>query len=548
MLMTLKFTFSIVGLMAASIAVSAVPALSPVPADLSTRRSAASSILNTEALRNEHQVATRAGEVTEVILNPEGRVQETMTTGTGFYMFAGIQFPYYGDTVATKLVYGEDGDIYFYNILPYGATNSYVKGHIDGDKVVLPLPQTVSYDYKEDFGINLDILEYQETDDRWTYAPASDKHSVEFSIEEDGALTLETLADNLQLGYVWSDNDGYLGYGATELYIEPFNEKLVEVPEGAEVQSWSIIKGDNGGKIDIAFDGDDVFIGGIFYATLPDAWIKGRIVKEEEKTYVALPNKQYLGMDTNVFCYLYFMTPAIETEDDYIEPEFLDLDYEYLFSFDEDGKVLRPIDSEIMLVANLSDEYYYSAEELTNPIIRYQESFAGTPADPYDLQYLRTDFGQNGFIFYVPSVSTEQTALDTKCLFYEIYVNDELYTFDRDYYNLTEDMTRIPYNFDNDFISNYGGSCRWIWLPGSAYISSLSVQLIYDFDGEETTSNVVTLELETNGLNEIEAISEVVSEQYFDLAGRSITCPSEGLYIVKRTFRDGKVLSTKEIR
>lgn len=549
--MTLKSTFLITcGLSASSFAMAAIPAVSPGPADPSSRMAAAANVIDSKSFRNltGTAVATRSGEVTDVITAPEGRVQETMTTGTGYYMFAGMQFPYDGDTVATKLVYGDDGDIYFYNILPYGATNTYVKGKIVGDKVILPLPQTVSYDSREDFGINLDILEYYETEKYWTYIPANDKHSVEFTIGEDESLTLEALADNLQLGYVYTDNDEYLGYGATALYIQHFDEKLVEVPESAEIQSWSIIKGDTGGRVDIAFDGDDVYIGGIFYATLPDAWIKGHIVEENGKTYVALPNKQYLGMDTNVFCYLYFMTQAIETEDDYIEPEFLDLDYEYMFTFDEEGRVLMPVDPDIMLVANLSDEYYYSAEELVNPIIRYQDSFAGTPANPYELTFLNTDFGQNGFIFYVPSVSTEKTALDTKCLYYEVYVNDELFEFNKNEYHLQEDMSRVPYNFDNDFISNYGGSCRWIWFSSALEISNISVQLVYDYENVETYSDLITLDLTPSQVDDVNENHSITSEQCFDLSGRRISTPSKGLNIVKRTFSDGSVRSYKMIR
>ena len=145
--MRVKSTISMLCALGAPSLAMAAPAQNSVAADFNTRKAASSIILDYATSRGAIVTghATRAGEETEVILNPEGRVQETMPTGTGFYMFANMQFSYDGDTVATKLVYGEDGDIYFYNILPYGATNSYVKGHIEGDKVVLPLPQTVSY-------------------------------------------------------------------------------------------------------------------------------------------------------------------------------------------------------------------------------------------------------------------------------------------------------------------------------------------------------------------------------------------------------------------
>lgn len=487
----------------------------------------------------------RAGEYTTVITDPEGREQECTTTGDGYYMFMNYQFSYYGDVVATKLVYGDNGEIYFYNILPYGATNTYVKGQIEGDKVVLELPQTVAWDNKEKYGINLDILEYYEEGNRWSYRPAADRHSVTFTIGEDESLTLEDLGEGYQLGYVYSDNDEYLGYGATALYIQHFNDKLVEVPETADIQNWCIVDYDWGTVVKVAFDGDDVYIGGLFYEYFPDVWIKGSIVKEDDKTTIHVPGYQYLGMDTNVFTYLAFAVEGETDEGGYTEMELLGEDYEYVFDYDPETRIISGDHPDVEIVANGGKEYYYSMESIYDPVIRYQESYEGTPADPYGLTYLPTDFHQYGFIFYVPSVSTEDTVLDSSDMCYVVYVDGLPFEFTAEEFDLDSDITEVPYAFGNDFIQNYGGTCRWIWFDNDN-MSELGVQSIYRYNGVETRSNIVSIQIGSNTLEPVIG-KEVMAETYFDLAGRKVVSPANGVYVCKRIFTDGTTVTEKVI-
>lgn len=485
----------------------------------------------------------RAGEFTPVITDPEGREQECTTTGDGFYMFMDHQFSYYGDTVATKLVYGDDGIVYFYNILPYGATNTYVKGEVIDDKVVISLPQTVSWSEKDQYGINLDILEYYEEGNKWSYRPAENRNSVTFYIGEDSSLTLEDLGDGFQLGYVYSDDDTYLGYGATSLYIQHFNDKLVEVPENIKIQEWCIIDNDWGTVVKIAFDGDEVYIGGLLYTYYPDVWIKGYVVKDGDETTIRVPGYQYMGMDSNVFTYLAFATEGETDESGYTEMVLLDPEYEYVFNYDPEARIISGNHPDIEIVATGDKEYYYPMDSVRDPIIKYQDSYAGTPADPYDLTYLPTDFHQNGFIFYIPSVSTENTALDSRYLSYVMYVDGEEFEFDSDEYDLDADMIEVPYNFDNESIQNYGGTCRWIWIYIED-VSQLGVQTIYRYNGVETRSNIVSIPVGTDSVESIEE-SDIISETYFDMAGRKVNSPNSGIYIRKRTFTDGSTRTSK---
>ncbi len=546
--MNLKATLSFV--CAASLALSLQAATPGCDVNTQHRSDAARAVLdcNSSTMRGLHRSSSRAGgEYTEVITDPEGREQECTTTGDGYYMFMNYQFSYYGDVVATKLVYGDNGEVYFYNILPYGATNSYVKGQTVGDKVVIELPQTVSWNDKEQYGINLDILEYYEVGNQWTYRPAADRHSVTFTIGEDESLTMEDLGEGYQLGYVYSDDDSYLGYGATALYIQHFNDKLVEVPESADVQDWCIIDGDWGTVVRVAFDGEDVYVGGLFYTYFPDKWIKGYMVEEDGKTTIHIPGYQYLGMDSNVFTYLAFAVEGETDESGYTEMILLDEDYEYVFDYDTDKKIISGRYPEVEIVANGGKEFYYPMESIYEPIIRYQASYEGTPADPYDLTYLPTDFHQYGFIFYIPSVSTEETILDSRYLSYTVYVDWKPYEFDADIFDLDENMIEIPYEFDNDYIQNYGGTCRWIWFF-TENIYELGVQTIYRYNGVDTRSNIVSILTGNVGIEAVADHKEIVSESYTDIYGRRIDSPDHGLYIRTRTYNDGTKVTDKIFR
>lgn len=487
------------------------------------------------------ETASRTSVVTDVIYEAEGTVQSMLTTGTGSYVFMESLVYYEDETVSNHVVYGDNGDVYFYNLLPYAGTDTYVKGQIEGDQIVVELPQTLLVHPSGDYAVNLDILKFTNQ----TFAPTDEKNSVTFAIGEDGSLTLETLSADFALGYIYTNDDAFAGYSANALYLSPFDASLVELPEDAEPEQWGLVTGSTGYMIDVAIVGDDIYFGSVFPESFPDIWLKGTIVRDGDKTQVKLANRQFMGLDYDSPCYLYFMTEGIDTEDEYVEPEFMDFGYKYVFDFDETEKLLLPVDEEIMWVAGLSDEYYYAVDEISRVRIHYQDSFAGTPANPYGLYYLVTDFNKNGFIFYIPAVSTNITVLDPDCLYYRVYVNGEVFTFTPDLYELDEEMDLVPFAFGNDCIQNYGGATRWIWMFEGG-IESLGVQSVYKYEGVETESEIVTMTIES-GIEGTVTDRTVTSETYFDLTGRALSQPANGLYIVKRTFSDGSCETAKVI-
>lgn len=525
--------------MAAATAGSAVAA--PADRQVPVRQHSALSF-DTIGKRLAPASAARAQELTDVIFDADGTRQETLTTGSGTCVYLDQVYNYEDQAVCNHVVYGDNGEVYFFNLIPNGGTDTYVKGQKEGDKVTLTLPQTLMVHPSGAYAVNLDILKYG----KQTYSPTDDKNSVTFTVAEDGTMTMDDLGSDYTLGYIYTDDNSFAGYSAFELTIAPFNETVAEIPADAEVEQWGLVTGQSGFLVDVAIDGDDIYFGGMFAEALPDAVIKGTIVTENGKSQVKVDNRQFLGLDYDSPCYLYFMTEGIDTEEEYEEPEFMADDYVFVFDYDVAEKMLTPVDEEIMWVAGLSDEYYYGIDEIRRIRLHYQDSFAGTPSAPYGLYYLTTDFGKNGFIFYIPAVSTTVTVLDPDYLYYRLYVNGELFTFSADLYELDEDMDLIPYDFGNDNIENYGGATRWVWLFEGG-IETLGVQSVYKYEGTVTESTITTLTVGSGVANAV-ADKEVASESYFDLSGRQVSAPAEGFYIVKRTYTDGSVTTSKIIR
>lgn len=83
-------------------------------------------------------------------------------------------------------------------------------------------------------------------------------------------------------------------------------------------------------------------------------------------------------------------------------------------------------------------------------------------------------------------------------------------------------------------------------------MSTIGVQIISVVDGATYCSDVVTLDLEngdvTVGVEGVEAASDVMNVQYYDLNGRKVANPAKGIYVCKETMTDGKVRSYKVMR
>ncbi|CCZ11149.1 putative uncharacterized protein [Prevotella sp. CAG:1092] len=158
-----------------------------------------------------------------------------------------------------------------------------------------------------------------------------------------------------------------------------------------------------------------------------------------------------------------------------------------------------------------------------------------------------------GILTFIPSeFDADGNLLDTKQLYYTVYLDDEPLAFDtQDYPSLKEETTEILYLFnDQENIVYYAGALNVkTFVEG---IDSICVLLIYKGGGEVRKSAISYVsakdEEDTDGIGNIGAnASKFVGTVFTDLSGRKVALPAKGVYIQTVRKADGTVKSVKRV-
>lgn len=489
----------------------------------------------------------------DIISSVEGTKYDMTITGSGFYLMWGIFFDYYeNQAVPAHVVYGENDNVYVYNMIPNFDLGYYVKGSKEGDKVVFDFPQTIYYDedLMDYFAVTLfNPYTYMEDgEEAESYAPVDGPVSISFTVGEDGTWTTDDLSHEQLLG-VGSCSYGYAwnGYGAMELSMAPFNDKPVAVPDDIEVSKnfWVYDAGGYGLPVNWAQGYDEFYFQGLSQY-LPDAWIMGKVEYGDDCAVISIPQNQYLGTIDNSYIYTKCATIG-ETEDGWpiyvLEPE--DRDFQLVWDYEE--QTITPKDPDVYFLINKSKNELFYVEEFMDLTLIHQDSFAGTPHNPLNLDYYDgvLDGNWGYFNFNVPAVSTEGDYLLTDNLYYTVYIDGEEWEFDADEYFLDENLVEVPWSFDSLYITKWPGDGREIsfFITG---ISTIGVQSIYRYNGEETRSDIVTIDLETSAVGTVDADRKATEVKYFDLSGREVAIPTSGIFVKRVTFDDGSTATYKK--
>lgn len=130
----------------------------------------------------------------DVITSPVGTAEEYTKTASGcFQMF---ETDWFEDNVTpAKIVFGDNNEVYFPDILSKMPMGSYVKGVRDGDKIIVSLPQVVSYSDEWGYVLEIDINlgKASEIDGQYSMTAVEGENQVTFSVADDGSLTLDPL-------------------------------------------------------------------------------------------------------------------------------------------------------------------------------------------------------------------------------------------------------------------------------------------------------------------------------------------------------------------
>lgn len=466
--------------------------------------------------REKAAAPLRESSTTEVITEAEGKevLYQKYCVGTfGFYEEA---FAYEGE-YATSVVWGDNDEAYFYNILGRANYPSYVKGKVLENEVTLSVPQTVYYNADYGYGINLVVLKAHDYKDEYgrdavEYLPDYSISTVKYTVSDNGVLNLvcpgepfngETLPD-YAIGYVYSDNDEWFGYCDFLQELTPFDGEIVKVPEGLETKEYAFIYAGYGITVEVAFDDEYLYIRG-FNPNFLDGTFKARL----DGDFAYVKQNQIMGIYENCFMYTkcVYDNPDFDYEDDY-SPEFIFApeDVDFVFEISEDRNVISSVSKEMYLCLNGSATRLYYLAAYRDFSLRYQESYAGVPSNPSE-PYWFDDFissGTGSFFFNVPDQSVEQTLLDNDYLFYRIYVDGEIKVFQQEenpsgrpnryfYPGIFEPTTLIPYNFTNwQDIYVYADTPRRMVDIYESGVTTVGVQVVYDYQDMVTTSDILT--------------------------------------------------------
>ena len=345
----------------------------------------------------------------------------------------------------------------------------------------------------------------------------------------------------------------------TETYLFTAMEIVDEEEESYEVRKKVVADNDGGNdeeedeievsfqeyshQIEVGFDGNDVYFKG-FSDDTAEMWAKGTL-SGDGKT-VTIPANQFMGNLTILwYSFNYYLT-AVADDLETMEDIVLNYDAETnTFSTDQ------------FVVINGAKRSMYPYQTFTAVEITKMIEVAATPADPAIDKLTLEGTKYPNVDFIIPATDTEGNAIIGSKLFYQIWIEkvvegsnvQEPLTLAADLYTyMDEDMTEIPYTYDDSYDIYAYGERVYLNQPAEEIASwkKIGVQSIYYGGGECNKSNIVWSEELNTGINDMSAVQG--KAVYYDLQGRVASAQTKGLLIKQVSQADGTVKTVKVIR
>lgn len=465
-----------------------------------------------------------------------------------FYQQGYADYAFYDMPIQASMA--PDGSaIYFSNLFPKFVTEEtyWIKGDIQADGTILIAQQFVM-DYLGVYNLYAGGFEME----------TLEMHDITFVINDDGSIS-QANPDELFMLAALDENGGFqaaaMYQNNTCIYSEPkAGLDLVTVPEGVEIEDFiysytDLYNNPKTIKGQVAVDGDNVYFRG-FTPEVPDAWIMG--TKEGDEVTI-LPG-QYLGMAGGFQLVLSFL----EVVPDF--SSFWNVDQLVLIYDAEQNTYTQQLSPD----GNL---YFFAEALTTGTLYAYNFNFslsyypgivAAKPAAPYNVKLY--DFsesaGRNCVYFDNTGLGVNGEYLEPENLYYQIFMDDELYTLTTDNYtNITEDITLIPWAMADgkDIYANPASHFVYVY---DLLFETMGAQIVYFVDGEAYYSDIVSADWDgnqyvtevNNNTTGIQTVASTASTlQYFDLAGRRLLKPEAGINVVRIQQADGSFQSRKTL-
>lgn len=506
------------------------------------------------------------GETQEyVTTQPEGELKTYVRSGDNMTAVMGGIVDGQQDGRAMNIVFAPDGKTVWFDkmISATTATFGWIKGEIEGDKIVIKSGQ---YAWYYDYGTYYTAYSVERivpnpdgnATNYDTYMTA--EGDIEFSIAEDGTLTLLPDANGVAaIGLIRRTTDeflveyGYdgkwLGYGDQNTVYTPFEANFNEGPaEGTELQDFAMTYDMYVGSTERsghltkgAIVGDKIYIQGASQY-LKDAWLVGTI--QGNKVTV---DKQLVGILDGYYTYFVGGEIVSQYNEETQQDEYFYAPIEQM-TFDYNAETQTLTSDNCLLVAaseNLFAEGYMKVA--FNPY----EDIAVQPATPIvgeDYLAYNAESGSCFVTVYVPCEDVDGNYIDASKLTYSVYVDGELFTFDPSFYfYFYEPTTVVEYGFiDNYRFQDLGGGRVAIEINKEPQ-HTIGVKSFYAGGDTVTESEMGLFYLNQSGVSDIEA-KAVSKVTYYNLSGQSSNKPFDGMNIVVTTHTDGTTTSAKVIK
>lgn len=474
---------------------------------------------------------------------PTGTCKYYEKLSAGYYL-EWTSFYEYREDFASKIIFTENGDVYFPNFLSEYTYDSQgiVKGKLSDDeqKILVTFPQIFCYapDGSDIVG-TLYVGEVNNGDEP-TCRYTTEETVVSFMIDEEGNIDME---DDTAIVLVWDDGS-FSGFADYEQHYFVTTQPA-DIPQGVATEEWAMIYNDNGHFVEVGFTDAEVFIKG-FSDLLPDAVMKGSI----EGDIIRVSQGQLMGVYSTYFMYLMF---------GYLDPMdysicFFDVKEDIKFKLDSSSKTISCENPECIMFTNASDSDVSYIEAYFAPTFKYQgDVVPAAPVAPVLAWVDETpaEYGETHVWFYLPPFNVDGKLVSTDNYYYNIFIDGDLYVLDsRDYtvlkdYGL-EEVYNIPYTMDLGPGLAVMGDIHGVVLLCIG-MDEIGIQSFIVEDGVEYRSEM--LSCATSKIEELNCLEDnVIAREYYDIEGRKVNGDYKGLIIEQVISSEGQIKFNKIIR
>lgn len=441
----------------------------------------------------------------------------------------------------------------------------YLDGVADGDKLKFNLPLILDED--DMYITQLSLLIYDPENS--TYNMVEDSENLlEVQVGKDGSLSICTsdvepiisenpeecvfpeiilgvISKEIETGEFWWE-----AIGSWNIEYTPCT--LNTAPDGLVFEEWSLGQADPRMKYSlpgwnriagVAIDGNDIYIKGIS-EYCEDSIIKGTI----ENGIATFSGMQAAGYsdEYNLICFFVASEASLDGNQIVVGE-----DVPMKMILDMENKTLTSENVMMWCVVNPTHLQYMNAWYEPMCIANTPDHLnAPLEAPSYQNGTDVTSSGLGYFMnYYIPNINVNGCVLDKAKMYYNVYINENLFTFTQDkYFNIPEDMTDISaeYTDGNLFIFHHfiwGEDVYTFWFMFENYeLYTVGVQSFYL--GSDDVLYSSPLNHEDPGFyptpNSLQSINEsAINEEYYTIDGMRIENPQTGLFIKISKMSDG---------